>query len=462
MYRPRWVPLKERHVKITVFGAGYVGLAQAAVLADIGHVVVCVDANPDIIRQLRRGTLPIFEPGLEPLIRDGQANGRLRFTSDAAAGVHHARIQFVAVGTPTGEGGAADLSSVMAVADAIARHADAPQLVVLKSTVPVGTGDRVRARIAQGLAARGRGNLDFDVASNPEFLKEGSAVADCAKPDRIIIGTATRQSEATLREIYAPLSRNHEKIIVMDGRSAELTKYAANAMLATKISFMNEIANLADHYGADIEKVRRGIGADPRIGYDFIYAGIGFGGSCFPKDLRALINMSEAVGFEPRLIEAVVARNEKQKLFLFERIAARFGPQLTGATFALWGLAFKPNTDDIRESPACALLEKLLAAGARVRAFDPKAMDRCRERYAGEANLRLCASQDEALIGAEALIVATEWRAFQAPDFDALRKTLLSPVIFDGRNIYDPAIVSRHGLTVISVGRSATPGPLTR
>jgi UDPglucose 6-dehydrogenase len=444
-------------LKITVFGAGYVGLTQAAVLADIGHDVVCVDANADTIRQLRNGTLPIFEPGLEPLIRDGQANGRLRFTTDAGAGVQHARIQFIAVGTPTGEGGAADLSSVMAVADTIARHTQTPQLVVLKSTVPVGTGDSVRARVVESLARRNRNDLDIDVASNPEFLKEGSAVADCAKPDRIIIGTARRQSEAILREIYAPLSRNHDKIIVMDARSAELTKYAANAMLATKISFMNEIANLADRYGADIEKVRRGMGADPRIGYDFIYAGIGFGGSCFPKDLRALINMSEAVGFEPRLIEAVVARNDKQKLFLFDKIVARFGPQLTGYTFALWGLAFKPNTDDIRESPACALLEELLAAGAQVRAFDPKAMERCHERYAGQANLRLCAGQEEALIGAHALIVATEWRAFQAPDFDELRKTLLNPVIFDGRNIYDPAVAGQHGLTVISVGRSATP-----
>jgi UDPglucose 6-dehydrogenase len=440
-------------MKLTVFGAGYVGLTQAAVLADVGHEVVCVDTDSDTVSRLRGGTLPIFERGLEPLIREGQANGRLRFTTDAAAAVRHARIQFVAVGTPTGEGGAADLSSVVAVADAIARYTETPQLVVLKSTVPVGTSDTIYARIAKGLAARSRADLDLDVASNPEFLKEGSAVADCAKPDRIIIGTATKASEEVLREIYAPLNRNHEKIIVMDRRSAELTKYAANAMLATKISFMNEIANLADRYGADIEKIRRGIGADPRIGYDFIYAGIGFGGSCSPQDLRALIHMAAAVDFEPRLLEAVVARNDRQKLFLFDKIVARFGADLEGLAFAFWGLAFKPNTDDIRESPACALMEALLAAGAAIQAFDPKAMHRARARYAHQPGLRFAASQTEALVGADALIVATEWRSFHAPDFDALRRSLRQKLIFDGRNIYDPAAAARHGVTVVSVGR---------
>jgi UDPglucose 6-dehydrogenase len=444
-------------MRVTIFGTGYVGLVQAAVLADVGSDVVCVDVDESKIERLRRGELPMYEPGLEPLVAANAEAGRLTFTSDAAQGVAHGQVLFIAVGTPPGEDGSADLRHVLTVAETIGRHMTDDKVIVVKSTVPVGTGDKVRARIGAELKRRGLETVRFDVASNPEFLKEGSAVADCARPDRIIIGTEAEDTEALLRELYAPFNRNHEKIIVMDVRSAELTKYAANSMLAAKISFMNEIANLADVLGADVEKVRLGMGADPRIGFHFIYPGAGYGGSCFPKDVRALIRTAEDAGIEPAVLRSIEARNNRQKQFLFDKIAAHFGGELAGRTFALWGLAFKPNTDDMREAPSRALMERLWEAGAKVRAYDPKAMGECRRLYGERPDLLLCAAQNEALEGADALVVVTEWKSFQSPDFDRLRQLLKQPVIFDGRNIYDPAVLARHGITIYGVGRNSRP-----
>ncbi len=438
---------------VTIFGTGYVGLVQAAVLAEAGHDVLCVDVDPAKIERLRAGEVPIYEPGLEQLVRQNSAAGRLFFTTDPREGVGFAGVQFIAVGTPPDEDGSADLRYVLAVADTIAEYMEESKIVVVKSTVPVGTSDKVRAQMDHRLAARARGDLTFDVASNPEFLKEGSAVADCTRPDRIIIGTASEETEAALRELYAPFNRNHEKIIVMDVRSAELTKYAANCMLATKISFMNEMANLADRLGADIEKVRHGIGSDPRIGYHFIYPGIGYGGSCFPKDVQALIRTADEIGFDPAVLRAVETRNAAQKSYLVEKILGHFAGDIGGRTFALWGLAFKPNTDDMREAPARVIMEALWAAGARVRAFDPKAMDECRRIYGEREDLVLCGNQDAALDGADALIVATEWNSFRAPDFKEMRAALAEKVIFDGRNIYDPLTVAKYGLRLYGVGR---------
>ena len=440
-------------MRVTIFGTGYVGLVQAAVLADAGHHVLCVDIDADRVRRLERGEVPIFEPGLDRLVVETSAAGRLAFTTDPAAAVGHGTLIFIAVGTPPDEDGSADLSHVLAVADAIAAHMHEPSTIVLKSTVPVGTNDRVRERLAQRLAERGRPDLAFDVASNPEFLKEGSAVADCARPDRIVIGVDSQAAEAALREVYAPFNRNHEKIIVMDPRSAELTKYAANSMLATKISFMNEMAALADLFGADIERVRIGIGADPRIGYHFIYPGVGFGGSCFPKDVRALINAADSAGFDAHMLKSVARRNEAQKQVLVDKVLDHFGGDVRGRVFALWGLAFKPNTDDMREAPSRVIMEALWAAGATLRAFDPKAMTECRRLYGERQDLVLCRTQEEAAEGADALLLVTEWKSFQAPDFDALRRSLRQPLIFDGRNIYDPLVVAQHGLRVFGIGR---------
>ena len=442
-------------MKVTVFGVGYVGLVQAAVLAEVGHDVVCVDVDAGKVEGLKQGRIPIFEPGLEPLVKDNLAAGRLRFTTDAAEGVSHGAIQFIAVGTPPDEDGSADLKYVLAVAGTIAAHMDDPRVVITKSTVPVGTADKVAACLSQGLRARRRSDLTFDVASNPEFLKEGTAVSDCMKPDRIIIGTSEPGTERLLRELYAPFNRNHEKIIVMDVRSAELTKYAANCMLATKISFMNEMANLADRLGADIEKVRKGIGSDPRIGYHFIYPGMGYGGSCFPKDVQALIRTADGIGFDARVLKAVEARNKEQKQVLFGKIARFFGENLSGRTFALWGLAFKPNTDDMRDAPSRQLMEALWRAGASVRAFDPEAMDECRRIYGERDDLVLVGSREAALDGADALVVATEWKIFQAPDFGLVKAALKSPVIFDGRNLYDPRTVAGHGIQYFGIGRSS-------
>ncbi|MGF7007612.1 UDP-glucose dehydrogenase family protein [Aminobacter sp. BE322] len=442
-------------MKLTVFGIGYVGLVQAAVLAEVGHDVVCVDIDAAKVERLNQGFIPIFEPGLEALVRENHAEGRIVFTTDAAAAVNHGEIQMIAVGTPQGEDGSADLKYVLSVAEAIGREMQGPKIVVGKSTVPVGTADRVRATMAQALKARGREDLTFDVVSNPEFLKEGSAVADCMKPDRIIVGTGSEESEMVMRELYAPFNRNHEKMIVMDVRSAEFTKYAANCMLATKISFMNEMANLAELLGADVEEVRKGIGSDPRIGYHFIYPGLGYGGSCFPKDVRALIRTAEDVGFDATLLKSVEDRNNAQKSVLFDKVMSFFKGDLAGKTFALWGLAFKPNTDDMREAPSRTLMEALWKAGAKVQAYDPEAMQECQSIYGQRDDLLLCGTKEAALRGADGLLIATEWKNFRAPAFDVVRNSLTTPVIFDGRNLFDPRIVARHGLQYFSIGRQA-------
>ncbi|TPW27569.1 UDP-glucose dehydrogenase family protein [Pararhizobium mangrovi] len=442
-------------MKITIFGTGYVGLVQAAVFADAGYEVICVDIDEARVARLKAGEVPIFEPGLGTLLKDNAEAERLTFTTDAPAAIRAGEVIFIAVGTPSDEDGSADLQYVLAVAATIAEHMEEPRIVVTKSTVPVGTSAKVRAEIARVLKARGREDLDYDVASNPEFLKEGSAVADCTKPDRIIIGVDRADSGQRLRELYAPFNRNHDKIILMDVYSAEMTKYAANCILATKISFMNEMASLADILGADIEKVRLGIGSDPRIGYQFIYPGIGYGGSCFPKDVKAMIHTAESVGFDAEVLRSVEDRNAKQKRMLFDKITRYFDGELAGRTFGLWGLAFKPNTDDMRESPARVLMELLWEAGAKVRAHDPEAMEECRRIYGERDDLVLCEQRDDVLTGADALILATEWKNFRVPDFKHIKATLTHPVIFDGRNIYDPAVAARYGLNLFGVGRDS-------
>lgn len=439
-------------MKVTVFGTGYVGLVQGAVLADVGHQVVCVDIDEAKVAALRAGRIPIHEPGLAPLVVQNQQAGRLAFTTDAAEGVAHGELIFLAVGTPPGEDGSADLRHVLAVARSIAAHMDGPRTLVNKSTVPVGTADQVAEAVRAGLATRGVEHA-FEVVSNPEFLKEGAAVADCKRPDRIVIGTASATAERQLRELYAPFNRNHDRMVVMDVRSAELTKYAANAMLATKISFINEIANLAERLGADIESVRRGIGSDPRIGYSFIYPGAGYGGSCFPKDVKALIHTAQSTGFTPEVLLAVDRRNDAQREVLGERIVAHYGGSLRGKTIAVWGLAFKPETDDMREAPSRNLLQALWAAGAQVRAHDPAAMDEARRIFGERADLALCASPAEALQGADCLAIVTEWKIFRVPDFEQLARLLKDRMIFDGRNLYEPEIVARHGLGYYSIGR---------
>jgi len=439
-------------MKITVFGTGYVGLVQGAVLAEVGHDVLCVDVDAAKVEGLKAGRIPIYEPGLEDLVKKNHAEGRLDFSTDAGAGVAHGRIQFIAVGTPPDADGAADMRYVMGVAATIAELMAEPKVVVTKSTVPVGTADRVRATIAAVLGGRGS-DLGFDVVSNPEFLKEGAAVADCMRPERIIIGTGDAETEELLREVYEPFNRNHDKIIVMDVRSAELTKYAANCMLATKISFMNEMANLAERLGADIEAVRQGIGSDPRIGYQFIYPGAGYGGSCFPKDVKALIHTARDAGFEPTLLQAVEDRNDTQKTVIFEKIRAHYRGKLKGRAFALWGLAFKPNTDDMREAASRVLMEALWAAGARVQAFDPEAMEEAQRLYGDRPDLLLCGTKEAALRDADALVVITEWQAFRAPDLELIRARLKAPVVFDGRNLYDPARMARKGFAYYAIGR---------
>jgi UDPglucose 6-dehydrogenase len=440
-------------MKVTVFGIGYVGLVQGAVLAEVGHDVLCVDVDAAKVERLKQGHIPIYEPGLETLVRDNHAAGRLNFTTDAALGVVHGLVQFIAVGTPPDEDGSADLKYVLAVAESIASNMESHRIIIDKSTVPVGTADKVSGRVAEVLRERGREDLSFDVVSNPEFLKEGSAVTDCMRPDRIVIGTGSKESEEVMRELYAPFNRNHEKIIVMDVRSAELTKYAANCMLATKISFMNEMANLAEKLGADIEMVRQGIGSDPRIGYHFIYAGAGYGGSCFPKDVQALIRTADGIGFDAVLLKSVEARNERQKQVLFDKVSAHFSGDLAGKTFALWGLSFKPNTDDMREAPSRVLMEALWAAGARVQVFDPEAMDETRRIYGERNELVFCDSKEAVLKGADALIIVTEWQSFKAPDFELIKSQLNAPVIFDGRNLFDPQRMSRKGIRYYSIGR---------
>ncbi len=440
-------------MKVTVFGIGYVGLVQGAVLAEVGHDVVCIDIDANKVERLKQGHIPIYEPGLEALVKENHAAGRLNFTTDAAAGVKHGEVQFIAVGTPPDEDGSADLKYVLAVAETIAQNMEGHQIIIDKSTVPVGTADKVSTKIAQVLAARKREDLGFDVVSNPEFLKEGSAVADCMRPDRIVIGTNSNKAEDVMRELYAPFNRNHEKIIVMDVRSAELTKYAANCMLATKISFMNEMANLAEKLGADIEMVRQGIGSDPRIGYQFLYAGVGYGGSCFPKDVQALIRTADSIDFDAKVLKAVESRNDEQKSVLFKKISKHFNGDLNGKTFALWGLSFKPNTDDMREAPSRVLMEALWKAGAKVQAFDPEAMEETQRIYGSQEGLNLCGTKEAALKGADALVIVTEWQAFKAPDFDLIKQQIKHALIFDGRNLFDPKRLGSKGFIYKSIGR---------
>jgi UDPglucose 6-dehydrogenase len=439
-------------MKITVFGSGYVGLVTGACLAEAGNHVVSVDIDVRKTEMLKRGEVPIHEPGLETMVRRSAAAGRLHFTSDAREGVDHGQFQLIAVGTPPGEDGSADLRYVLAVARTIGTHMSRYSIVINKSTVPVGTADKVRKEIETAQTQR-QAAVEFDVVSNPEFLKEGAAIQDCMRPDRVVIGTDNPRTVELMRLLYEPFTRNHERLIVMDVRSSELTKYAANAMLATKISFMNELANVAEKVGADIEKVRLGIGSDLRIGYSFIYPGIGYGGSCFPKDVQALIRSAHEVGHEPQLLEAVEAVNGRQKDVLVRKIRLHFKDQLKGRTFALWGLAFKPNTDDMREAPSRVIIEALLQAGAKVRAYDPVALDEARRLFEGQTGLTLCKSAYEVVEGADALVIATEWKEFRSPDFDRLRSSLSAAVIFDGRNLYDPSILQRFGFTYYAIGR---------
>jgi UDPglucose 6-dehydrogenase len=434
-------------MKVTVVGTGYVGLVTGACLADMGNHVLCLDVDAAKLRALNGGEVPIYEPGLEAVVRRNRDAGRLAFSSDVPAGVAHGVLQLIAVGTPPGEDGSADLQHVLAAARSIGACMEDYRVVVNKSTVPVGTADKVRDAIAAELAKRGR-QVPFSVVSNPEFLKEGAAVDDFMRPDRIIVGSDDERATALLRELYAPFQRNHERLMVMGVRSAELAKYAANAMLATRISFMNELANLAEALGADIEEVRKGIGSDPRIGTHFLYPGAGFGGSCFPKDVKALQRIGHDAGRPMRVVAAVEQANEAQKHLLGGKIKARFGADLKGKRIALWGLAFKPNTDDMREAPSLTLIADLLAAGAEVRAYDPVA----RPRIAG---VTLADSATGALQGCDALAIVTEWAEFRSPDFAAMKKTLRTPAVFDGRNLYDPAMMRSLGFAYFPVGRKA-------
>ena len=451
-------------MKVTIIGSGYVGLVTGACLAEVGNHVLCLDVDARKIDILNNGGLPIHEPGLLEMVARNRAAGRIAFTTDVERAVAHGEVQFVAVGTPPDEDGSADLKYVLAAARSIGRTMQGFKVVVDKSTVPVGTADKVRAAIAEELAARGV-DLPFTVVSNPEFLKEGAAVEDFMRPDRIVVGCPDdelgQRARGLMRALYAPFQRNHERMIFMDVRSAELTKYAANAMLATRISFMNEMANLAENLGADIELVRQGIGSDPRIGYHFLYAGCGYGGSCFPKDVQALIRTSEEAGRPSRILQAVEEANEAQKHVLVAKITRRFGADLTGRHFALWGLAFKPNTDDMREAPSRVLVGELLARGATVCAHDPVAMDEARRVFAldfasqpdMEARIRYAATPEAALVGADALVIATEWKAFRSPDFEMMRASLKQPLVFDGRNLYDPALVAAEGIVYHPIGR---------
>jgi UDPglucose 6-dehydrogenase len=446
-------------MRITIFGSGYVGLVTGACLADVGHDVICVDVDADKVARLNDGQVPIYEPGLESLIRQNQAAGRLRFTTDAAEGVAFGLLQFIAVGTPSDEDGSADLRHVLKVAETIGHHMTDYRIIVDKSTVPVGTASKVERVIAAELDRRGV-QLPFDVCSNPEFLKEGAAIEDFSRGSRIVVGTESARVRSAMRECYGPYNRQKDKLMFMSVRSAELTKYAANAMLATKISFINEIANLAERLGADIEEVRHGIGSDPRIGYHFIYPGCGYGGSCFPKDVKALAHTAEAAGYPAEMIGAVERVNARQKGKLFDKLCEAFDGQLAGKTIALWGLAFKPNTDDMREAPSRALMEALWEAGARVQAFDPEAAEECRRLYGQRDDLVISARRDEALEGAHALVICTEWKAFRTVDFAQLRDTLREPVVVDGRNLFLPESVKAAGLAYYAIGRGDSVRPV--
>ncbi|HEX5389989.1 MAG TPA: UDP-glucose/GDP-mannose dehydrogenase family protein [Burkholderiaceae bacterium] len=439
-------------MKITVIGSGYVGLVTGACLAEVGNHVVCLDVDAAKVALLQSGGIPIYEPGLEDMVKRNAAAGRLQFTTDVPAAVGHGTIQFIAVGTPPDKDGSADLQYVLAAARGIGRHMTDNKVVVDKSTVPVGTGDRVKAAIAEELRARGL-DIPYAVVSNPEFLKEGAAIEDFMRPGRIVVGSDNEQATLLMRAIYAPIQRNHDRLIVTDVRSAELIKYASNAMLATRISFMNELANLAEVLGADIEAVRQGMGADPRIGFHFLYAGCGYGGSCFPKDVQALIKTAQDdAGIALKVLPAVEAANEAQKRVMSAKVKARFGEDLRGRHFALWGLAFKPNTNDMRQAPSLTLIDDLLAAGATVTAYDPVAMDEARH-VLPKAGVGFAANQTEAMQGADALLIVTEWKEFRSPDFDLIKTTLKQPVIIDGRNLYDPKLVRMMGVEYVGVGR---------
>ena len=439
-------------MKVTVFGTGYVGLVTGTCLADVGHDVLCVDIDQKKVDNLKNGIVPIFEPGLDSIVKQAVQNGLLNFTTNMDEAVNHGELQFIAVGTPSGEDGSADLQYVVAVAKTIGQRMNSYKVVVNKSTVPIGTAEKVSEALTGEIKSRGV-DVPFDVVSNPEFLKEGAAINDFMKPDRIVVGTDSEKAEKLLRELYAPFNRSHDRMIFMDVRSAELTKYAANAMLATKISFINEMANLAEKLGADIEQVRNGIGADPRIGYQFIYPGCGYGGSCFPKDVKALINIARNVDYQANLMESVDKVNQAQKGKLYSYITRHFGGNLKGKTFALWGLAFKPNTDDMREAPSRVLIEALWAAGAKVQAYDPVAMDETQHIHGLREDLKLVGTKEAALEKADALVICTEWKTFRAPNFDLLKQALVNPVIFDGRNLYEPERMLEHGFDYYAVGR---------
>jgi UDPglucose 6-dehydrogenase len=441
-------------MKITVVGAGYVGLVTGACLAEMGNHVMCLDIDARKIEMLNRGEVPIHEPGLDAIIQRNGAAGRLQFTTDAVVAVAHGTLQFIGVGTPPDEDGSADLQYVLAAARNIGRHMTDYKVIVDKSTVPVGTADKVRATVAEALAERGL-TMDFAVVSNPEFLKEGAAIEDFMKPDRIVVGSEDERATLLMRSVYAPFMRNRDKLLVMDLRSAELTKYAANAMLATRISFMNELALLAERVGADIELVRSGIGSDPRIGTHFLYAGTGYGGSCFPKDVKALIRAGQDEGLSLRVLQAVEEVNERQKHVLVERVVQRFGEDLSGRSFALWGLAFKPNTDDMREAPSRVIVSELLRRGARVQAYDPVAMDEAARALGKLPGLKFVAHQTDALEGVDALLIATEWKEFRNPDFEVIKAKLKHPLVLDGRNLYDPALMLAFGIEYYAIGRAA-------
>ena len=440
-------------MKVTVVGTGYVGLVTGACLSEMGNHVMCLDLDERKIRMLNEGGIPIHEPGLEEMVHRNVAAGRLQFTTDIAAAVAHGTMQFLGVGTPPDEDGSADLRHVLAAAASIGRLMTDYKVIVVKSTVPVGTADKVKSAVGTALQARGLGRMEFAVVSNPEFLKEGAAVEDCMRPDRIVVGADDERAVLLMRALYTPFMRNHDRLQLMDVRSAEFTKYAANAMLATRISFMNELALLAERVGADIESVRKGIGSDPRIGTHFLYPGTGYGGSCFPKDVKALIHTGRENGVELGVLQAVEAANERQKHVLVDKIVARFGQNLKGLTFALWGLAFKPNTDDMREAPSRVIVAELVRRGAAVRAYDPVAMREAARIMEGLAGLRFVADQSEALVGADALVIVTEWKEFRNPDFDTIKARLKQPLIFDGRNIYDPVIMKMHGIEYFGIGR---------
>ncbi|GAO36039.1 UDP-glucose 6-dehydrogenase [Sulfuricella sp. T08] len=439
-------------MKVSVIGTGYVGLVTGTCLAEVGNDVLCLDVDVNKINILKQGGIPIYEPGLEDMVKRNVAAGRLRFTTDMAESARHGTIQFIAVGTPPDEDGSADLQYVVAAARAIGQNMQEYKVIVDKSTVPVGTADKVRVAVQEELSKRGT-QLEFSIASNPEFLKEGAAVDDFMRPDRIVLGAEDARAVELMRSLYAPFNRNHDRLIVMDIKSAELTKYAANAMLATRISFMNELALLAEKMGADIENVRHGIGSDPRIGYHFLYAGCGYGGSCFPKDVQAMQRTAKEYGSELRILNAVEVANERQKEVLLDKITARFGDDLSGKNIALWGLAFKPNTDDMRDAPSRVLIKGLWERGATVTAYDPVAMHEATRIFGNDPRLKLVDTQMAALEGADALAIVTEWQVFRAPDFAALKAKLKNPVIFDGRNLYDPKDVRAHGVEYFGIGR---------